>query len=89
MEFNAARAEFAASRTWSESQQIENLADGGIRLSFLAPNIAPIATWIHEWAGHAKPISPPALVQLVASESVAASAVLAPAVLKDTESANS
>jgi len=76
VEFDAARAEFAASRTWSKSQQIEKLAGGGIRLSFLAPNIAPIATWIHEWAGHAKPINPPALVQLVASESLAASEIL-------------
>jgi hypothetical protein len=86
VEFDAARAEFAASRTWSKSQRIETLADGGIRLSFLAPNIAPIATWIHEWAGHAKPISPPALVKLVATESRASSEILSSLLVEDTES---
>ncbi|HEX4450312.1 MAG TPA: WYL domain-containing protein [Kofleriaceae bacterium] len=69
VEFSAARAELATSRTWNVTQTVEKLADGRARISFPAPNIAPIASWILEWGGHARAINPPELVKMATEES--------------------
>jgi hypothetical protein len=48
IEFSKERAAYARGRTWHRTQQIEELRDGSIRISFTCKNIAPVTSWILE-----------------------------------------
>lgn len=51
-----------------QTQRIEPLPDGRIRLSFKAPNLMPVVSWILEWGPHARAVEPQELVELVKRE---------------------
>jgi predicted DNA-binding transcriptional regulator YafY len=68
VEFSAAKALLAASRAWHPTQSIEERANGSVRISFRAPHLAPVVSWILEWGPHARAISPDELVHQVKDE---------------------
>lgn len=68
VEFSRAKAVLVASRTWHQTQRIDQLEDGRIRLTFEAPHLAPVVSWILEWGPHARAIAPPELVAQVKAE---------------------
>ncbi len=68
VEFSAAKAIFVSSRTWHPTQQIETLSDGRVRLTFRAPHLAPVVSWILEWGPHARAVASDDLVAQVRSE---------------------
>jgi predicted DNA-binding transcriptional regulator YafY len=68
VEFSAAKAMLAASRTWHDTQQIVTLRDGRVRISFRVPQLAPVVSWILEWGPHARALAPDDLVARVKGE---------------------
>jgi predicted DNA-binding transcriptional regulator YafY len=72
VEFSAEKAHLVSSREWHPSQQIIEQRDGRIRLSFRAPSLTPLVSWILEWGPHARALAPSALVANVRQELTAA-----------------
>lgn len=72
IELSAARAELVRSRLWHPTQQLETLADGGVRLAFTCANLTPVVSWVLEWGPHARAVEPPELVEKVVAELEAA-----------------
>lgn len=72
VEFSREKAHLVSTRTWHKTQLILELNDGRIRLTFEAPNLAPVVSWILEWGPHARAIAPEQLVSNVTSELKAA-----------------
>ena len=68
VEFSAEKAHLVSSREWHPTQEVTELAHGRIRLTFRAPSITPIVSWILEWGPHARAIAPSALVAQVVKE---------------------
>lgn len=68
VEFSAEKAHLVSSRSWHPSQQITKQRDGRVRLSFRAPSLAPLVSWILEWGPHARALEPSALAEQVKRE---------------------
>lgn len=68
VDFSKERATYVTSRLWHESQTIEILSDGRVRLRFTCTNLLPVVSWILEWGPHARAIQPPTLVDAVVDE---------------------
>ena len=68
VEFAAAKALLAASRTWHPTQSPEQLPNGNLRIAFRAPHLAPVVSWILEWGPQARAVAPDALVMQVKAE---------------------
>jgi predicted DNA-binding transcriptional regulator YafY len=68
VEFTREKARLVSTRTWHATQQIDELPDGRIRLTFETPNLAPVVSWILEWGPHARAVAPPELVERVKRE---------------------
>ncbi|MFN0248752.1 MAG: helix-turn-helix transcriptional regulator [Kofleriaceae bacterium] len=68
VEFSAEKAHLVSSREWHPTQSVSKVAHGRVRLTFSAPSLAPIVSWILEWGPHARAVEPPALVEQVRSE---------------------
>jgi len=68
VEFSKARASYARGRMWHRTQEMEELRDGGIRVSFWCRNLAPLTSWVLEWGPHMKVLEPRELVLEVARE---------------------
>jgi len=68
VEFTREMAVFVSSREWHPTQQLDQNADGTIRLSFTCAELAPVVSWILEWGPQAKVLAPPALVAKVTEE---------------------
>ena len=75
VEFSAEKAHLVASREWHPTQQIATLPSGRVRLSFRAPSLTPLVSWVLEWGPHARVIAPAALVADVHCELTAALAL--------------
>ena len=74
IEFSREKALLVSSRSWHQTQRIEALSNGRLRLSFTCGDLTPIVSWVLEWGPHARAISPPGLVQTVKEELDAARA---------------
>lgn len=74
VEFSAEKAHLVSSREWHPSQTVTALKNGRVRITFSAPSLAPIISWILEWGPHARAIAPAALVEQVVGELDAAHA---------------
>ncbi len=74
VEFSAEKAHLVSSREWHPTQEVTKLPQGRVRLSFLAPSLAPIVSWVLEWGPHARAIAPSGLVEQVVRELDAARA---------------
>jgi len=68
VEFSAAKAAFVRARIWHPTQTVEELPDGGVRLTFTCANLVPVVSWVLEWGPHARAIAPPSLVANVIAE---------------------
>ena len=65
MEFVGFAAGFVAERIWSPDQQIQQLPDGKIHLSFSASSEPELLAWLLSFGDEAKLISPDWLVKEV------------------------
>ena len=74
VEFSAAKAHLVSSREWHPTQTVTKLPQGRVRLTFRAPSLAPIVSWVLEWGPHARAVAPDALVMQVIRELDAARA---------------
>lgn len=68
IEFSADKAHLVSSREWHPTQRLTTLDDGRLRLSFRAPSLVPLVSWVLEWGPHAQVIGPTALVTTVVRE---------------------
>jgi len=68
VEFSAEKAHLVSSREWHPTQEVTKIPLGRVRLSFLAPSLAPIVSWVLEWGPHARAVAPSALVAQVVRE---------------------
>lgn len=78
VEFSAEKAHLVSSREWHPTQEVSQTPDGRVRLTFLAPSLAPIVSWVLEWGPHARAIAPNALIAEVIRELDAARAQYPP-----------
>lgn len=63
--FDADWARRIRERVWHPSQVIEEHPDGALTLRMTVEGLPLVASWVLGFAGHAVPLSPPRLVQLV------------------------
>lgn len=75
VEFSAEKAHLVSSREWHPSQTVSALDNGPVRITLVAPSLAPIVSWVLEWGPHAQALAPRSLVEQVARELDAASAL--------------
>lgn len=68
VDFSQAKGHLVSSRVWHPTQQLTDNADGGIRIAFQIPSIAPVVSWVLEWGPHARAVSPLELVETVKNE---------------------
>jgi len=61
-----ARAQLVRERRWHHSQQVKELKDGGIEVSFEVSSYVEIVQWILSWGEYARAIAPTDLVKEVA-----------------------
>src|SRR6185312_2005463 len=50
VEFPAEKAPLVPSRSWHQTQVVTPLADGSVQLVLRVPSLAPIVSWVLEWA---------------------------------------
>ena len=68
VEFDARIAPYVGGRVWHESQQVTELADGGIRLTLNVSNDWALQAWVLSFGARARVIAPAALVKTVRDE---------------------
>lgn len=79
VDFDARVAEFVRTRRVHPSQELEELADGGVRLRMTIDDLTEVATWILGFGQTAKVLEPPELVERVQRELAGALAQYEPA----------
>jgi len=62
LRFDEAVSDYIREKRWHPSQQIEELATGGIELRLRLGSLVEIQRWILGWAGHARVLAPPELI---------------------------
>ncbi|MBA4180413.1 MAG: hypothetical protein C0506_07485 [Anaerolinea sp.] len=67
VEFTAAAAPRIRESYWHPSQQLEEVAGGGVRLKVLLPSLLEFTPWVRSWGPEARVIEPPALRDEVAA----------------------
>jgi proteasome accessory factor B len=68
IEFAADKAAYVTSRTWHDSQRIEVMPDGAVRVSMRLPALGPVRSWVLEWGIAARALAPNKLVEWIADE---------------------
>jgi predicted DNA-binding transcriptional regulator YafY len=71
VELSAEVAHLARERVWHDTQHVEELEGGGVRLSFRAAGVPEIAAWLAGFGGKARAVAPAALVDAVVELHVA------------------
>jgi len=61
VDFTARVAPYVRERTWHKSQQVEERADGGLRVTLKVCRDWALRTWVLGYGAHARVVSPPAL----------------------------
>jgi proteasome accessory factor B len=64
--FDAAVAASVADRCWHPTQEVRQLPDGGVEISFIAGGKLEIISWVLSYGDHAELLAPPALREEVA-----------------------
>lgn len=67
VEFTPAAAPRIRESYWHPSQQLEELAGGGVRLKVTLPSLLEFAPWVRGWGPEAYVVEPPALRQEMAA----------------------
>ena len=65
LRFDELVADFIREKRWHPSQQLRELAEGGVELRLTLSSLVEIQRWVLTWGGHAVVLSPPALAQSV------------------------
>ena len=65
IQFNELVADYIREKKWHESQQLSELPDGGVELRLTLSSLSEIERWILGWAGNARVLQPPALIENV------------------------
>jgi predicted DNA-binding transcriptional regulator YafY len=63
--FDEVVADYIREKRWHPSQQLRELPDGGLELRLRLSSLAEVQRWTLGWGGHATPLQPPQLVDLV------------------------
>lgn len=63
--FTDAVADYVREKRWHPSQQLRELADGGVELRLRLSSLAEIQRWILSWGGQARVVAPPDLAAAV------------------------
>lgn len=71
--FSECAADYIREKRWHPSQQLRELADGGVELRLKLSSLGEIQRWILSWSGHAVALAPP---ELAASVKQAAESIL-------------
>ncbi len=66
IQFDERVADYIREKKWHESQVLRELEDGGLELRMKLSSLAEVERWVLGWAGHARVLQPPALVESVA-----------------------
>jgi predicted DNA-binding transcriptional regulator YafY len=66
--FDAAQARYMRERRWHESQQMEELPDGGLILRFTTGGLDEVKRWVMQYGAHAEVLEPEELRQEVEEE---------------------
>ncbi len=68
VEFAADKAAYVTSRTWHDSQRVEVMPDGSVRVSMRLPALGPVNSWVLEWGAAARALEPNKLVEAIGEE---------------------
>jgi predicted DNA-binding transcriptional regulator YafY len=68
LEFDARLAPFVRGRVWHDSQRIENLPDGRLRMGLAVSNDWALRSWVLGFGAGVRVISPAALADAIADE---------------------
>jgi predicted DNA-binding transcriptional regulator YafY len=63
--FTDAVADYIREKRWHPSQQLRELEGGALELRMRLSSLAEVQRWVLTWGGHAVPLAPPALVEMV------------------------
>lgn len=74
VDFTGRVAERITETNWHPSQELEPLADGGVRLRVVLPSLLEFVPWVLGWGADAMVVGPPELLEQVASAVKAAAA---------------
>jgi predicted DNA-binding transcriptional regulator YafY len=76
--FDSWAARLVRERLWHSSQRLENLPDGGCEVSLQLSSLEEVERWILGYAGHARAVAPPELVERLRCAVAQLSAMYAP-----------
>jgi len=65
IQFNELVADYIREKKWHDSQQLREMPDGGVELRLTLSSLAEIERWILGWAGNARVLQPPELIENV------------------------
>jgi proteasome accessory factor B len=63
--FNSRAADYVREKKWHESQQLQELKNGGVELRLKLSGLAEIERWVLSWGGDAKVLKPRELAEAV------------------------
>ena len=63
--FQEVVADYIREKKWHSSQVLVEMADGGVELRLRLSTLTEVHRWILTWGGHAIPIQPPELIEMV------------------------
>jgi predicted DNA-binding transcriptional regulator YafY len=66
IQFDERVADYIREKKWHESQVLRELEDGGLELRMKLSSLPEVERWVLGWAGHARVLQPPALLESVA-----------------------
>ncbi len=66
IQFDERVADYIREKKWHESQGLRELKDGGLELRMKLSSLAEVERWVLGWAGNARVLQPPALVESIA-----------------------
>ena len=65
LRFSEMVADYIREKKWHDSQELQELPDGGVELRFKLSSLAEIQRWVLSWAGNAVVVQPPELARMV------------------------
>ena len=71
LHFDEIVADYIREKKWHPSQQLFELADGGVELGLKLSSLVEIHRWVLGWAAHVRVLEPPELVQSIRAAAAA------------------
>lgn len=65
LHFTPAAADYLREKKWHESQQLRDLPDGGVEVTFRLSGLSEVQRWVLSWGGHCRVVEPPELAAAV------------------------